>query len=84
MWEPRRQAMATSPAIRAGQEYESPLLVLTGAEYAATRFQDLHDRLCNALRGTKPRLVLQVFAPDATTTFVFEDGSTAPRPDSKH
>lgn len=69
---------------RSGQEYESPLLVLSGAEYAAMPFQDLHDRLCNALRGTKPRLVLEVFRPDSTTTLVFDDGSTAPGPDSKH
>lgn len=67
---------------QAGQEYESPLLVLTGAEYAAMPFQDLHDRLCDALRGTKPRLVLEVFAPDSTTALVFEDGSTAAGPDS--
>jgi len=39
---------------RSGQEYESPLLVLTGAEYAATPFQVLHDRLCTVLRGTRP------------------------------
>jgi len=68
---------------RSGQEYESPLLVLTGAEYAATPFQVLHDRLCMALRGTKPRLVLEVFGPDSTTTLVFEDGSKAPGPPSQ-
>ena len=61
---------------RSGQEYESPLLVLTGAEYAAAPFQVLHDRLCTALRGTRPQLVLQVFGSDLTTTLVFEDGST--------
>lgn len=61
---------------RSGQEYESPLLVLTGAEYATTPFQELHDRLCTALRGTRPQLVLQVFGSDVTTTLVFEDGST--------
>ena len=61
---------------RSGQEYESPLLVLTGAEYASTPFQVLHDRLCAALRGTRPQLVLEVFRPDSTTTLVFEDGST--------
>ncbi len=65
---------------RSGQEYESPLLVLTGTEYAAMPFQVLHDRLCTALRGTKPRLVMQVFGPDATTSLVFEDGSKAPGP----
>lgn len=68
---------------RAGQEYESPLLVLSGAEYAAMPFQDLHDRLCDALRGSKPRLVLQLFAPGATPILMFEDGSTVPRSDSK-
>jgi hypothetical protein len=35
---------------RSGQEYEAPLLVLTGKEYAAMSFQVLHDRLCTALR----------------------------------
>jgi hypothetical protein len=39
---------------RSGQEYESPLLVLTGAEYAAMPFHVLHDGLCAALRGSKP------------------------------
>ncbi len=65
---------------RSGQEYESPLLVLTGAEYAAMPFQVLHDRLCTALRGTKPRLVLEVLGPDSTTALVFEDGSRASGP----
>lgn len=64
---------------RSGQEYESPLLVLTGAEYAATPFQVLHDRLCTTLRGTRLRLVLEVFGPDSTT-LVFEDGSREPAP----
>lgn len=62
---------------RSPQEYESPLLVLTGAEYAAMPFQVLHERVCTALRGTRPRLVLEVFRPDSTTTLVFEDGSQA-------
>lgn len=68
---------------RSGQEYESPLLVLTGAEYAAMPFQDLHDHLCDALRGTKPRLVLEVLRPDSATTLVFEDGSTLTGSDHK-
>jgi hypothetical protein len=68
---------ATKGTTRSGQEYESPLLVLTGAEYAAMPFQVLHDRLCAALRGTRPRLVLEVFGPDSTTALVFEDGSRA-------
>ena len=65
---------------RSGQEYESSLLVLTGTEYAATPFQVIHDRLCTALRGTNPRLVLQVFGSDSATTLVFEDGSKVSGP----
>ena len=60
---------------RSGQEYEAPLLVMSGAEYNAMPFQVLHDRLCTALRGDRPRLVAEVIGPDATTTLVFDDGS---------
>jgi hypothetical protein len=60
---------------RSGQEYESPLVVLTGPEYTAMPFQVLHDRLCEALRGSRPQLVMEVFTRDSTT-LVFEDGST--------
>lgn len=65
---------------RSGQEYVAPLLVLSGAEYAAMPFQALHDRLCAALRGTKPRLVLEVFGTDVSRKLVFENGSTAAVP----
>lgn len=65
---------------RSGQEHELPLLVLTGTEYVATPFQVLHDRLCTALRGTRPRLVLQVLGSDSSTTLMFEDGSKASGP----
>ena len=65
---------------RSGQEYESPLLVLTGAEYAAMPFQVLHDRLCTMLRGDRPGLMMEVFGADGTRTLVFENGSTTPGP----
>jgi hypothetical protein len=65
---------------RSGQEYESPLLALPGAEYTAMPFQALHDRLCSALRGSRPELVMQAFAPDGSSTLIFDDGSTAPGP----
>ncbi|MEE8583651.1 MAG: hypothetical protein V3T83_02245, partial [Acidobacteriota bacterium] len=39
---------------RSGQEYRNPLLVLTGKEYAAISFVELHDRICDALRGQRP------------------------------
>lgn len=61
---------------RGAQEYESPLLELTGAEYEGMQFQDLHDRLCNVLRGGRPPLTLQLFVPGAAPTLVFDDGST--------
>lgn len=60
---------------RCGQEYPSPLLVISGTEYSAMSFQQLHDRLCDALRGSRPRLVLEVIRPDGTTMRVYEDGS---------
>ena len=63
---------------RSGQEYELPLLVLAGTEYAEMPFQELHDRLCSALRGTRPRLALEVFQPGGNAALVFEDGSITP------
>ena len=35
---------------RSPQEYADPLLVLTGEEYAALSFGELHRRLCGVLR----------------------------------
>ena len=57
-----------------GQQYVDPLLTLSGAEYAAMSFQQLHDRICDALRGSRPRLVAEVIGPVGTKLF-FEDGS---------
>ncbi|MCU1227674.1 MAG: hypothetical protein JWO97_558 [Acidobacteria bacterium] len=45
------------------QEYINPLLVLSGTEYAAISFAALHERICDALRGEKPRVVAQLFTP---------------------
>lgn len=36
---------------RSAQEYVHPLLTLTGEEYASLSFGELHERICNALRG---------------------------------
>jgi hypothetical protein len=68
---------------RGAQEYESPLLVITGAEYEVMRFQDLHDQLCDALRGGRPRLTLQIFVPSSAPTLVSDDGSTTVVPGDK-
>jgi hypothetical protein len=69
---------STTGTARSGQEYELPPLVLAGTEYLEMPFQDLHDRLCTALRGTRPRLVLEVFQPGGTAALVFEDGAITP------
>lgn len=68
---------------RSGQEYEAPLLVLNGTEYAAMPFQVLHDMLCTALRGAGPRLVAEVFRSDSVATLVFEDNSVVEAVDGK-
>lgn len=75
-----RAVVFVTPATRKGtdrsaQEYVSPLLVLSGLEYATIPFGDLHDRICNALRGDRPRLVAESWGPDARLRLLFEDGS---------
>ena len=44
---------------RSRQEYVSPLLVLTGEEYARVTFEDLCERICYALRGNRAPVVMQ-------------------------
>ena len=51
---------------RSGQEYASPLLVLTGEEYARISFADLHRRICDALRGNRAPVVAEILLPDGT------------------
>lgn len=48
------------------QEYVSPLLLLTGKEYAQMTFEELHGRICAALRGNRSRVIAEVFQPDGT------------------
>jgi hypothetical protein len=59
---------------RSGQEYVNPLLVLSGRAYAALSFGDLHGRLCAALRGNHPRVVLEHWNSDGSVRLAFEDG----------
>lgn len=49
---------------RSGQEYVSPLLVLTGEEYARIPFAGLHEKICEALRGNRAPVVAEIFLPD--------------------
>jgi hypothetical protein len=48
------------------QEYVGPLLVLTGEEYARIGFEELHRRICDALRGNRSPIVAEILLPDGT------------------
>ena len=61
---------------RSAQEYVAPLLVLPGSEYASMPFAALHTRLCDALRGGRPRVVAEMIQIGGKSTLVFEDGSS--------
>ena len=71
----RAMVIVKADTPKVGQEYICPLLVLTGAEYLEMPFEVLHDRICDALRGNRPRLLAQLINGDETQLF-FEDGST--------
>ena len=60
---------------RNGQEYVDPLLTLGGQEYANLPFPDLHQRICDALRGNRPAVTLEMIGPDGNTKVYFEDGT---------
>ena len=65
---------------RSAQEYVDPLLILSGREYTSLSFEDLHRRICDALRGDRPRLVAESWGPDGRVRLHFEDGSTRETP----
>lgn len=62
--------------VRHAQEYSNPLLTLDGKQYASMTFDELHHRICDALRGDRPRLVFEAIAPDGQHSFHFEDGTS--------
>ncbi len=51
---------------RSGQEYVSPLLVLTGQEYAGITFEELPERICEALRGNRAPILAEMLLPGGT------------------
>ena len=61
---------------RSAQEYVNPLLVLSGREYATVTFEQLHELLCRALRGHRPRLVAEVWGTTGRGQLFFEDGTS--------
>jgi hypothetical protein len=60
---------------RSAQEYAAPLLVMSGREYATLTFAALHARICDALRGHRPRLVAESWDLDRRVRMFFDDGS---------
>jgi hypothetical protein len=59
---------------RSPQEYVKPLLVLSGRDYASISFVELHERICDALRGEGPRVVAQSFTADGGVQLILSDG----------
>lgn len=55
---------------RSPQEYEGPLLVITGQEYKRITFSELYDRICNALRGNRGPIVMEIIQPDGSTQII--------------
>lgn len=45
------------------------------ATYATIPFEELHQLICDALRGDRPRLVAEVRGPGGGGRLLFEDGS---------
>ena len=63
---------------RSGQEYPSPLLLLTGEEYARLTFEELHRRIRDALRANRAPVVAEVLLPDGTHRIIrARDSGTA-------
>jgi hypothetical protein len=55
---------------RSPQEYQSPLLVLSGEEYSQIKFADLYERICAALRGNRTAIVAEILRPDGSSSVV--------------
>jgi hypothetical protein len=58
------------------QEYLNPLLTLDGKQYASMTFDELHNRICDALRGAQPRLAIETIDSDGRHSLHFEDGTS--------
>ena len=61
---------------RSPQEYVNPLLVITGEVYSGMTFETLYERICQALRGTKPTVVATLLLPTGRVRIFFEDGTS--------
>jgi len=72
----RAVVFVVAGTVKVGQRYVDPLLVLSGEEYEAISFADLHERICGALRGEGPRFVAETWNGDGTIRLHFDDGSS--------
>jgi hypothetical protein len=61
--------------VRHPQEYSNSFLTLDGKQYASMTFDELHTRICDALRGDRPRLVIETIGPDGRHSLQLEDGT---------
>jgi hypothetical protein len=59
---------------RSPQEYVNPLLGVSGRDYASISFVELHERICDALRGKGPQVVAHSFTPDGGAQLILSDG----------
>ncbi len=76
----RAMVVVTEHDSKAGPRYLAPLLVLSGSEYAALSFEELHDRVCEGLRGGGPPVVGETYGPGGATRLHFADGSSRDLP----
>jgi len=55
---------------RSGQEYQNPLLTLTGKEYSQITFAELHGRICDILRGNRAPIIAEIQNPDGSAKII--------------
>ncbi len=59
---------------RSPEEYVKPLLAFSGHGYATISFVELHERICDALRGNGPRVEAQSWTTDGRSQLILSDG----------
>ena len=68
---------------RNGQEYVAPLLTLGGEEYENLPFSELHQRICDALRGDRPAVTMETISPKGDVTIYYDDRTSRSVPGDK-
>ena len=70
--------------LRSSQEYVDPLLTLDGEQYSNLPFSELHERICDALRGDRPSVTLEITSSDGRVHVHFEDGTSTIRESGRY